>query len=206
MLKLLSITFLALGLASGAAMAAGSEPATTEEPAAAPAADLVTTAPAATSSVTTTPSVTTTTSDTTTPSVNWTERWGDLGDGYQAARALIKAEKYNEGIAALEALNKPEDPRVLNWVGYSHRKLGNTDQAIAFYTKALTIAPDFTPAHEYLGEAYIQAHDLAKAKVQLATIDQLCGQDCKEYKELKRSLDKAARTCGASANLKGSSR
>jgi len=203
MLKLLSITLLALGLASGAAKAAGSEPATTEEPAAAPAAVPVTTVPAA---VPTTTAPAATSSVTTTPSVNWTERWGDLGDGYKAARALIEAEKYNEGIAALEALNKPEDPRVLNWVGYSHRKLGNTDQAIGFYTKALTIAPDFTPAHEYLGEAYIQAHDLAKAKVQLATIDQLCGQDCKEYKELKRSLDKAARTRGASANLKGSSR
>jgi tetratricopeptide (TPR) repeat protein len=194
MLKLLSITLLALGLTSNAALAAGSEPATTEEPAAAPAAVSVTTAPAVSNSVTAT------------PAVNWTEKWGDLGADYKAARALIEAKKYNEGIAALEALNKPEDPRVLNWVGYSHRKLGNTDQAIAFYTKALTIAPDFTPAHEYLGEAYIQANDLAKAKVQLATIEQLCGQDCEEYRDLKKSLDKVAKTRGASANLKGSSR
>ncbi|MEZ5925385.1 MAG: tetratricopeptide repeat protein [Hyphomicrobiaceae bacterium] len=153
---------LALALASSTAWAAGSEPATTEEPAAAAPAD------------------------------PWTEKWGDLGDDYKAAKVLIEQEKYAEGIAALEALNKPEDPRVLNWLGFSNRKMGETEKAIGFYTKALTIAPEFTPAHEYLGEAYIQAKDLEKAKAELATIETLCGnQECEEYKDLAESLKKA---------------
>jgi tetratricopeptide (TPR) repeat protein len=193
-----AVSFLCtLLLISGSALAAGSEPATTQS---APAPEPVTIAPAEPSAIATT------TVTTTAPSVNWTERWGDLGPGFKAAKQLIEAEQYVEAIAALEALNKPEDPRVLNWLGFSNRKLGNTDEAILLYTRALTIAPDFTPAHEYLGEAYIQGNDIPKAQAQLATIEQLCGnQSCKEYKLLKRSLDKAARTSEASASIKGSS-
>lgn len=192
-----TIAFLfTLALMSGPALAAGSEPATTES---APAPEPVTIAPAQPSAVTTTAA--------TAPTVNWTERWGDLGPDFKAAKQMIEAEQYVEAIAALEALNKLEDPRVLNWIAFSNRKLGNTDEAILLYTRALTIAPDFTPAHEYLGEAYIQANDIAKAKVQLATIEQLCGnQSCKEWKDLNRSLDKAARSSGASVSLKGNSR
>lgn len=196
MLKSAIAILLLLGLTSTAALAAGSEPAITE----APVASTVAPAPVAA------PAIAKTTLSAK-PSVDWTKKWGDLGPGYKNAKTLIDAERYAEGIAALEALNKPEDPRVLNWLGYSNRKLGNTDVAIQFYTQALTIAPDFTPAHEYLGEAYIQGHDMPKAKSQLATIEQLCGnQTCKEYRDLKRALDKAARTRGASADLKGSSR
>ncbi len=116
-------------------------------------------------------------------------KWGDLGPDYLAAEALVKAEKYVEAIAALEALNKPEDPRVLNYLGYSHRKAGETDKAIELYTKALTIAPDFVQAREYLGEAYVQAKDLDKAKGELAEIEKLCGnQDCEEYKDLAEAI------------------
>lgn len=190
-----------LGLLPTLALAAGSEPAITEAPAAAPVAPEPVAAPSLSA-----PAVAKTTI-TAKPSVDWTKKWGDLGPGYKAAKTLIDSEQYAEGIAALQALNKPEDPRVLNWLGYSNRKLGNTDVAIQFYTQALTIAPDFTPAHEYLGEAYIQGHDMPKARNQLATIEQLCGnQTCKEYRDLRRALDKAARTRGASADLRGSSR
>lgn len=185
---------LAIAVMSGPALAAGSEPATTES-VPAPAPEPVTIAPAQPTTITTA------------PTVDWTARWGDLGPNFKAAKQMIEAEQYVEAIAALEALQKPEDPRVLNWIAYSNRKLGNTDEAILLYTRALTIAPDFTPAHEYLGEAYIQANDIVKAQAQLATIEQLCGnQSCKEWKDLKRSLDKVARASGASANLKGTSR
>lgn len=201
MLKFAIALFVLLALDPTAALAAGSEPAVAEEPAAVPVAPEPVAAPTLAA-----PAIAKTTISAQ-PSVDWTKKWGDLGPGYKNAKALIDAEKYGEGIAALEALNKPEDPRVLNWLGYSNRKLGNTDVAIQYYTQALTIAPDFTPAHEYLGEAYIQGHDIPKAKHQLVTIEQLCGnQTCKEYRDLKRALDKAARTRGASADLKGSSK
>lgn len=122
----------------------------------------------------------------------WTARWGDLGAAYQAAVEQAKAGQYAEAIAALTALGKMEDPRVLNWLGFATRKMGKPQEALAFYDKALTIAPDFTPAREYRGEAYIQLKDLDKARAELAEIEKLCGnQTCEEYTDLAEDLAKA---------------
>lgn len=122
----------------------------------------------------------------------WTEKWGNLGPDYAAAEALVKEEKFAEAITALEALPKQDDPRVINYIAFSTRKMGETDKAIALYTKALEIAPEFTLAREYLGEAYLQAKDMEKAKEQLAEIEKLCGnQDCEEYKDLAEDIKKA---------------
>lgn len=119
----------------------------------------------------------------------WTAKWGDLGPDYAAARALVEAGDYEKAIAALGALGKMEDPRVLNWLGFSSRKLGRTDEAVDFYQKALTIAPEFTPAHEYLGEAWLQEKDIAKAKEELKAIETLCGgTSCEEYEDLAKSI------------------
>src|SRR5207302_1370969 len=42
-----------------------------------------------------------------------------------------------------------------NYVGYSNRKLGNYDAALAAYEKALTLKPGYADAIEYRGEAYL---------------------------------------------------
>ena len=42
-----------------------------------------------------------------------------------------------------------------NYVGYTNRKLGNYDDALAAYDKALTIKPGYADALEYRGEAYL---------------------------------------------------
>jgi tetratricopeptide (TPR) repeat protein len=120
---------------------------------------------------------------------DWAKTFGDLGPAYIAAVTLAKADKYEEAIKAMQALNKPDDPRVNNWIGYSLRKLGKVDEAMPYYDKALKAAPNFTPAHEYLGEAYIQMKDAAKAKEQLAQIEKLCGNKaCEEYQDLSKAL------------------
>ena len=122
----------------------------------------------------------------------WEVKWGKLPALYVDAVAMAKAGKYPEAISALTALNKMEDPRVLNWIGFSTRKSGDAIKALTFYDKALSIAPDFTPAHEYRGEAYIQLKDMAKAKEELAMIAKLCGNmTCEEYKDLNEDLGKA---------------
>ena len=122
----------------------------------------------------------------------WTAKWGDLGPDYAAAEKLVKEEKFAEAITALEALPKQDDPRVINYIAFSTRKMGDTAKAIELYNKALGIAPEFTLAREYLGEAYIQAKDMDKAKEQLGEIEKLCGnQDCEEYKDLAEDLKKA---------------
>ena len=42
-----------------------------------------------------------------------------------------------------------------NYVGYTNRKLGNYDDALAAYDKALVIKPGYPDALEYRGEAYL---------------------------------------------------
>jgi tetratricopeptide (TPR) repeat protein len=42
-----------------------------------------------------------------------------------------------------------------NYVGYTNRKLGNYDDALAAYDKALSLKPGYADALEYRGEAYL---------------------------------------------------
>src|SRR5580698_3910378 len=51
----------------------------------------------------------------------------------------------------------PNNPDILNMLAHSQRKIGLIDESIANYKKALELRPRFPEAHEYLGEAYIQA-------------------------------------------------
>jgi len=123
----------------------------------------------------------------------WAAKFGDLGPAYISAVTLANAAKYDDAIKAFNALNKPDDPRVNNWIGFCLRKQDKVDAAMPYYDKALKAAPDFTPAHEYLGEAYLQMKDLAKAKDQLAMIEKLCrNTTCEEYKDLSAAMAKAA--------------
>ena len=79
------------------------------------------------------------------------------------------------------------DPRILNYLGYSHRKSGRIQVGLGYYQEALRINPDYTLVREYLGEAYIQLGDVASAKNQLSEIEKRCGTGCKEYTVLSRS-------------------
>ena len=52
-------------------------------------------------------------------------------------------------------------------VGYCSRKSGDLKRAFEAYAKCIEIEPEYAPAHEYLGEAYLMSGDVAKAKAQL---------------------------------------
>ena len=80
------------------------------------------------------------------------------------------------------------DPNVLNYLGYSHRKMGRLAEGMAYYKKALAIDPDFVLAREYLGEGYLAAGKLRLAEEQLAEIAKRCGTDCKAYRQLAAAI------------------
>ena len=74
----------------------------------------------------------------------------------------IAASKSNDDQKALslfeEALKSdPNNPDIINMLAHSQRKTGAIDEAIVNYKKALKIKPNFPEAHEYLGEAYVDA-------------------------------------------------
>lgn len=110
--------------------------------------------------------------------------------GYVEAQALIKAEKYEEAIAALNGLDLPKDADVLNLLGYSHRKLGKVDEGIAYYLAALEADPKHKGVHEYLGEAYLMKSDLANAEKLLVQLKDICGfWGCEEASELAEAIE-----------------
>ena len=104
---------------------------------------------------------------------------------YDYGRGMAKAGHYDLAIAALEMAPDQGDPRVLNYLGYSNRKLGKLDVALGYYRAAVAEDPDFSLVREYLGEAYIQLGLLEKAREQLSEIERICGSKaCNEYGQL----------------------
>lgn len=58
----------------------------------------------------------------------------------------------------------PEMPEAWNGLGYTQRKLGDYDAALASYERALTLRPDYVEAIEYRGEAYLGLNRIEDAK------------------------------------------
>ena len=79
-----------------------------------------------------------------------------------------------------------------NLYAYSLRKGANPDMKLVFfhYEEALRIDPKHRGAHEYIGEAYLQTGNLAKAKEHLAALDKLCVFGCEEFTDLKTAVSK----------------
>ena len=53
-------------------------------------------------------------------------------DLYQQGRALAKEGHYDWALAVLAVIQNQEDPRVLNYTGYSHRKAGRLETGTDF--------------------------------------------------------------------------
>jgi len=78
-----------------------------------------------------------------------------------------------------------------NLYAYALRKGPQPDMQEVFwqYEEALRINPAHRNAHEYIGEAYLQVGNLAKAKEHLAALDRLCWLPCEQYSELKEAVE-----------------
>jgi tetratricopeptide (TPR) repeat protein len=120
-------------------------------------------------------------------------------DDYATAKRLIRHEQYAQAIPHLEsALEKhPRDADVLNYLGFTHRMVGMTyadagrdgefKMSLDYYQRALAIDPNHKGVHEYLGELYLQMHDMMSAQKEQATLASLCPSGCDE----RATLDKA---------------
>jgi len=101
----------------------------------------------------------------------------DAGDYAGAIPLLQKA------IAA-----DPTNADAHNYLGFSHRKLGNVDVALTHYGKALELKPKHRGANEYLGELYLELGQMDKAMERLKVLDDACFFGCDEYRELKEKI------------------
>ncbi|MDH3595057.1 MAG: tetratricopeptide repeat protein [Rhodospirillales bacterium] len=106
------------------------------------------------------------------------------------AAALVDKGSYAEALPLLAraVAAEPKNADAYNYLGYSHRKLGDTEAALGFYRKALEIKPTHLGANEYLGELYLELGDLKKAEERLAVLDTACFFGCDEYSDLKEAI------------------
>ena len=98
---------------------------------------------------------------------------------------IDKAKKlYSQAFKKLEKAysSDKKNPDILNYMGYTSRKIGNFEQAEKFYLTGLSIKPDHNGINEYLGELYVQTNRIDKANERL---DVLKNCNCEEYKDLE---------------------
>jgi tetratricopeptide (TPR) repeat protein len=114
--------------------------------------------------------------------------WGGADPAFLEAAVLAHSGRHEAAIAALEALGRHDDPYVLNYLGYSNRKLGRIEPALAFYARALALRPDYVRVREYLGEGYLELGRLDDARDQLAAIGRQCGTACDPYLKLDAAI------------------
>jgi tetratricopeptide (TPR) repeat protein len=112
-------------------------------------------------------------------------------DLYQQGRQLAKDGQYEWALQVLATIQNQNDPRVLNYTGYSNRKAGRIDVGITYYKKALAINPNFVLAREYLGEGYVAAGRIDLAMVELNEIKTRAGIQSEEYKDLLEAITTA---------------
>ncbi len=110
---------------------------------------------------------------------------------YSAGYWMAKGGDYAGALEVLRSAANQADPRIQTMIGFSLRKLGLVDEAMAYYTAALRTAPDATNTRQYLGEAFLQKGDRSAALEQLSQIARRCGTACEDYRLLAAAIDKA---------------
>ncbi|MCE8001019.1 MAG: tetratricopeptide repeat protein [Rhodobiaceae bacterium] len=109
-----------------------------------------------------------------------------LGD---AVRELAYAGRNADAQGVLQAMADQDSDLVLTYWGFTHRRLGNMDQAMMFYDRALDKNPDNLLARSYLGQAYVEGGDSRQAKAQLDEIRARGGQGSWPEQSLSRAIE-----------------
>ena len=82
-------------------------------------------------------------------------------------KALREAKEYYTSALAKFTQAVKYDPRMheaWNYVGYTNRKLGDYEIALAAYERALALHPGYPEALEYRGEAFLALHRISDAQ------------------------------------------
>jgi tetratricopeptide (TPR) repeat protein len=100
----------------------------------------------------------------------------------KANKLYLKAYEKFENVYSKDKKN----PDILNYLGYTLRKMGNLEKAEIYYLEGLKYDAGHLGINEYLGELYVQTNriDLAKKRLEI-----LNGCKCEEYEELKELIE-----------------
>lgn len=108
---------------------------------------------------------------------------------YKQASVKVNAKDYRGAMPILDKIiaKDPRNADALNLMGYCERRLGNADEALEYYEKALAIKPNHVGANEYLGELYLEMKNLPKAEERLKILAKSCN-GCEEQQELEEKI------------------
>lgn len=114
---------------------------------------------------------------------------------YERGVEAVDDGRYRDAVDLMQKVvhEDPSNADAYNYLGFSHRKLGEYDSARTYYTKALDIEPGHLGALEYLGELYVETGEMSSAEQTLSRIENLCGRVCEEYRTLNDRIVSAQR-------------
>jgi Flp pilus assembly protein TadD len=114
-----------------------------------------------------------------------------LDPDYAVGKKAIEAKDWPAAIKSLSsaALRDTRNADIQNYLGFAYRNAGRMELAFAHYEKALKLSPRHRGAHEYVGEAYLMAGNLAKAEEHLAALREICLIPCEELEDLRKEIE-----------------
>lgn len=115
---------------------------------------------------------------------------------YSVGYWQAKGGQHDAALATLQTAQDQADPRVQTMIGFALRKLGRVDEAMGYYQRVLAAHPERTTTRQYLGEAFLQIGDPARAREQLAEISKRCGVACEDYQLLADEITKYEKAAG----------
>lgn len=107
---------------------------------------------------------------------------------YINARAMAYDGYFDHAINLLHLAENQNDPRVLNYLGFSNRKMGRTAIAMEYYQRALAIDPNYILARSYMGQGMVADGNMSGAKDQLTEIRNRGGADTWAYVMLENAI------------------
>jgi len=115
---------------------------------------------------------------------------------WSAAKKAIDGKDYAAALPLLQMVvaNDPKNADALNYLGYSSSRLGQVDQAQAYYGQALALEPKHRGANQYLGELYLKLGNVEAAEGRLKVLDKACFFGCDEYYDLKNAINDYKKT------------
>ncbi|MEL6480140.1 MAG: tetratricopeptide repeat protein [Pseudomonadota bacterium] len=122
---------------------------------------------------------------------------------YAAAIRYRKAKDWERMVNSLNRVvrRRPWHDNAHNLLGYGYRKMHLYDLALKHYETALELNPRHRQALEYLGEAYLQMGNVAKAEETMVRLAKVCSgvrltfsdgdfsDGCNEYRDLREAYD-----------------
>ena len=93
----------------------------------------------------------------------------DVDTLYQEVRALSYDGRYDDAQLLL-ALMPANDDRTLTYMGFTHRKMGHSEVAMDYYTRAIARNPGNVLARSYMGQGFVDDGNVTAAIEQLREI------------------------------------